>query len=180
MLPPWTYCTVVRSWSKSWGSARPGQQSPLGAAASRLSDPFFAGPDEIQGLPGQTLGLLHAAGPQICLTLPDDAGREGTPAAHRAIPFHDLFEQRQGLGQPPRERIRVAGNLVRKYTLSHRCLFFKRIEHDYGYCSRPHSSGLVLTTQTAKPAYFLLIGANRSLENWSKYPSLRSDSTLSV
>jgi hypothetical protein len=67
--------------------------------------PFFAGPDEVEGLHGQAFGLLHATGQQEGLALPDDSRREGTPAAHRGVLLHDLLKQRQGLGQPPRERI---------------------------------------------------------------------------
>jgi hypothetical protein len=70
---------------------------------------------------------------------------------------------------------RAAGNVVRKYMLSHKWLFFKGIEHDYLSCARPHSSGHVQTTQTTKPASFLQIGANRAEENRSRYLSLSSD-----
>jgi hypothetical protein len=42
---------------------------------------------------------------------------------------------------------RVAGNLVRKYTLSYKYLFFKDIEHSYLWCLRHHPSGLLQTTQ---------------------------------
>jgi hypothetical protein len=45
---------------------------------------------------------------------------------------------------------RVAGNLVRKYTLSYKCLFFKGLEHYYLFCSRQHPSGLLQITKKAK------------------------------
>src|SRR5919109_2817384 len=87
-------------WKLALGSNLPQEPQRPG-----FMTPFFAGPDDIQGLPGQAFGLLQAAGPRIRLTLPKDAGREGTPAAHGRVPLRNLLKQRQGLGQAPRERI---------------------------------------------------------------------------
>jgi hypothetical protein len=80
----------------------------------------------------------------------------------------------------PEELFRVAGNLVRKYTLSYKYLFFKDIKYYYLHCLRPHPSGLLQTTQKINPAYFLRIVVNRCQENGSRYLSLTSDGALSV
>ena len=80
----------------------------------------------------------------------------------------------------PGRPARVAGNLVRKYTLSHTYLLFKGIEHDRGSCSREHPPRLVPTTGTAKPVYFLRAGAHRDQENGSRHLSLTRDGALSI
>jgi hypothetical protein len=73
------------------------------------------------------------------------------------------------------QALRVAGNLVRKYTLSYKYLFFKDIHPHYLYGLRQHPSGLLQTTKQVNPVYFLRIVVNRCQENGSRSLSLTSD-----
>ena len=57
--------------------------------------------------------------------------------------------------------LRVAGNLVRNYTLNYMCVVFKGIECNAGCYSRQHRAGRLPTNRAAKPASFLQSGANR-------------------
>src|SRR5262245_47100383 len=99
--------------------------------------------------------------------------RPCSPHASRGQADGNIISRPDSLGRHCQPN-RVPGNLGRKYTQSHLYGFFKGMEHDYGGYSRRHPSGLLLTPQTAKLAYFLWIGASRDQERDPSYPSNRT------
>jgi hypothetical protein len=73
---------------------------------------------------------------------------------------------REPLDPPPPlvQRLRVAGNVMSKYTLSCKPLFYNAIEDSSGCYRHQHPFGYLQTMHTAQPVYFLQIGAHRILE----------------
>jgi hypothetical protein len=71
--------------------------------------------------------------------------------------------------------MRIAGNLMYKYTLSRKCLCYKGVDDYEGCCSYQAPPGCLQTTQIVKPVYFLPIDANKYQEDGSRYLFPTSD-----